>query len=45
LQLPLEIFVNGIIGVFAGMVVLYFAIKIISLIAGKQEATTTEGDK
>lgn len=42
---PLEIFINGIAGVFAGMVVLYISIKIISLIAGLRQQKTGEGEQ
>jgi len=42
---PLEIFINGIAGVFAGMVVLYLSIKLISLLCSKQENNTSEGDQ
>ena len=34
MELPLSIFINGMLGVFAGMAVLYLAIKVIALCAG-----------
>jgi hypothetical protein len=45
LQLPLEVFINGILGVFAGMAMLYLAIKIISATAGKPPAENKDGDQ
>jgi hypothetical protein len=36
MQAAIEIFVNGISGVFIGLTVLYAAIKIIKLLAGRE---------
>ena len=36
MQAAFEIFVNGITGVFIGLAVLYVAIKIIKLLAGRE---------
>ena len=45
MQQSLEVFFNGILGVFAGMAVLYLAIKIISLTAGKPPQENKEGEQ
>lgn len=36
MEQALEVFINGIGGVFAGMAMLYISIRIISLMAGRQ---------
>jgi len=38
MQAALEIFFNGIVGVFIGLTVLYAAIKINKLLAGREPA-------
>ena len=38
-----KVFVNGITGVFCGMVILYLVIKLIALVARKEE--NQEGEK
>ena len=45
MEQSLEIFLNGILGVFAGMAVLYLAIKIISATAGKPAQENKEGEQ
>lgn len=42
MQAALEIFVNGIAGVFVGLTVLYIAIKINKLLADRQTAKKEE---
>ena len=42
MQAALEIFVNGISGVFIGLTVLYVAIKINKLLAGREAARKEE---
>jgi hypothetical protein len=37
LDLALSVFINGLIGVLVGMTVLYFTMKLISLVAQRQE--------
>ena len=44
MELALSIFSNGIIGVFAGMTVLYFTMKLISLVAEHMEAMAAAGE-
>jgi len=36
MQAAIDIFLNGVLGVFAGLAVLYVAIKIIRLAAGRE---------
>ena len=36
MQAAIEVFVNGILGVFIGLSVLYAAIKIITLVVGRE---------
>jgi len=45
LELPLEVFINGMLGVFAGMAVLYLAIKILAVTAGKPPQENKEGEQ
>ena len=45
MEQSLEIFFNGILGVFAGMAILYLAIKIIAATAGKPPQENKEGEQ
>lgn len=40
MQQALSVFINGILGVFVGMAVLYFTIKLISLAAERRQQDT-----
>ena len=42
MQAAVEIFINGISGVFIGLTVLYVAIKINKLLAGREVASKKE---
>lgn len=42
MQAAFEVFLNGISGVFIGLAVLYGAIKIIKLLAGREAANKEE---
>lgn len=39
MQIALEVFINGITGVFIGMGVLYAAIKLNAMLAGREPAS------
>ena len=45
MDLSLAVFINGMIGVFSGMAVLYLAIKIIAVTAGKPPQENKEGEQ
>lgn len=42
MEAPIEIFFNGIVGVFLGLAVLYAAIKISKLLIGREPDKTEE---